>query len=190
MGEVRAIFSDISADGQRIERIIDGVRKMFSESSHDRQALNLNTVVQDVLSTAKLDLQLHRVDVETRLESDLPLVLADSGLLHQVFQNLITNALEAMTDVAGRRRVLTVTSRIAGGASEIVVTVDDTGTGIADKYRDSIFEPFFSTKAAGSGIGLTICQSIIKAHGGRLEVHAKPLYGTSFRVILPGRVDA
>jgi signal transduction histidine kinase len=185
LSEIDSLLADIRADGRRISDIISGVRTMFRESTHDRRPLNLNTVVRDVLSTVELDLRLHRVTVKWDLDNDLPLVLADSGQLHQMFLNLFTNAMEAMTGVTGRPCALTVTSSFATGSSDIVVTVEDTGVGIADKDRSQIFEPFFSTKAAGSGVGLTVCQVIIKAHGGRLEVRANEPYGTIFRVILP-----
>ena len=183
--EVQAILSDMVAAGQRIEKIIGSVRTMFRESTHDRQQLNLNTVVQDVLSTVELELRLERVIVKTDLDNDLPSILADSGQLHQVSLNLITNAMEAMTSVASRPRVLTVTSRIVAGSSDVAVTVEDTGVGIAARDSSHIFEPFFSTKTAGSGVGLTVCQIIIKAHGGRLEVRANKPYGTIFRIVLP-----
>ena len=90
--EVRATFSDIAAEGQRIKEIIGGVRTMFKKSDHDRQLLDVNKVVHDALATVELDLRLQRVTVETDLDHDLPPVLADSGQLHQVFLNLLTNA--------------------------------------------------------------------------------------------------
>ena len=183
--EVHAIISDMVADGKRIANIIAGVRTMFKQSAHDRRPLNLNTVVRDALSTVELDLRLQRVTVKTDLDSDLPPILADGGQLHQVFLNLITNAREAMTGVTGRLCVLTVTSNIVTGSSDIAVTVKDTGGGIAAKDSNHIFEPFYSTKADGSGIGLTICRVIVEAHGGRLEVSANKPYGTTIRVILP-----
>jgi signal transduction histidine kinase len=185
LAEVHAVVSDMVTEGHRIGKIISGIRTMFRESTHDRQPLNLNTVVRDVLSTVDLELRLQRLTVKTDLESDLPSVLADSGQLHQVFLNLITNAMEAMTGVTGRPCVLTLTSGIVPGASDIAVTVEDTGTGIAANDSGRIFDPFFSTKAAGTGVGLTICRVIVEGHGGKLEVHANKPCGTIFRVILP-----
>jgi len=185
MKEMHAIFSDMVAEGQRIGKIIGSVRTMFQGSTHDRQPLNLNTVIRDVLATVELELRLQRVMVKTGLDNNLPSVLADNGQMHQVFLNLITNAMEAMTGVTGRPCMLTVATGIETGASNIAVTVEDNGVGIAAKDRDHIFEPFFSTKAAGSGVGLTICRVIAEAHGGMLEVCANKPYGTIFRVILP-----
>src|SRR4029079_19230654 len=102
----------------------------------------------------------------------LPSVLADSGQLYQVFMNLITNAVEAMTVVTGRLCVLMVTSRVVPGSYDISVTVEDTGIGLPANDGGSIFEPFFSTKPAGTGIGLNICKVIIEGHGGSLSVSA------------------
>jgi len=183
--EIHAIFSDMVAGGQRIKEIIGGVQTMFRKSAHDRQLIDVNKVVLDTLTTTELDLRLQRVIVKTKLDDDLPPILADSGQLHQVFLNLITNALEAMTVVAGRPSVLMVSSSIMTGSSDIAVTVEDTGIGIADKDSGRVFEPFFSTKAVGTGVGLTICQVIIEAHDGKLQVFANEPYGTIFRVTLP-----
>jgi signal transduction histidine kinase len=183
--EMHSAFSDIVAEGGRIKAIIGGVRTMFKKSAHDRRPLDVNRVIRDALGAVELDLSLQRVTVETDLDSDLPPVLADSGQLHQVFVNLFTNAMEAMSVVAGRRSVLTVRSGIGAGSSDIAVTVEDTGVGIADTDSGRIFEPFFSTKVAGSGVGLTICQVIIEAHGGTLHDSPNKPFGAIFRVTLP-----
>jgi len=189
MKEVHAIFSDIAEEGQQIGDIIKGVRTMFRKSTHERQLLSMHNVVRDVLGALELDLRVQRVTVKTEMEDGLPPVLGNSGQLHQLFLNLIANALEAMSTVAGRSSVLTVRSRVLPGSSSIAVTVEDTGVGIADTDSDRIFEPFFSTKAVGTGVGLTICRVIVDAHGGRLEVCANKPYGAVFRVILPAGVD-
>jgi signal transduction histidine kinase len=185
MKEICATFSDIAEEGQRIKEIIGGVRAMFKKSAHDRQLLNINKAVRDALATAELDLRLQHVTVKTELDDDLPPVLGDSGQLHQVFLNLITNALEAMGAAIDRPSVLMVSSRVMAGTSDIAVSVEDTGIGIADMDSPRIFEPFFSTKVAGTGVGLTICQVIIEAHDGKLQVCRNEPYGTIFRVILP-----
>jgi signal transduction histidine kinase len=186
---IRATLSDIVADGQRIKEIIAGVRMMFRGSAHDRQLVDMNKVVRDALATANVELRHQGVIVKTDLDNDLPPILADNGQLHQVFLNLITNALEAMAAVTDRPAVLRVTSGGVQSSSAIAVTVEDTGVGISDKDRGRILEPFFSTKIAGTGIGLSICRVILKAHGGSLHVGANQPHGTIVRVILPGGVD-
>jgi len=182
--EVHATLLDIAADGQRIKEIIGGIRTMFEGSTHDRHLLDVNKVVRDALAAVDLELRHQPVIVKTDLDSGPLPVLADNGQLHQVFLNLITNALEAMAPI-DRPSVLRITSGIVANSSDIAVTVEDTGVGIADKDRSRIMEPFFSTKVAGTGIGLTICQVILKAHGGSLQVGANEPYGTIFRATLP-----
>ena len=156
------------------------------KSAHDRELLDINKVVRDVLATVDLDLRHQRVTVKADLGDGLPPVLADGGQLHQVFLNLIANAQEAMAAASGRLSLLTIRSSVVAGSSDIAVDVEDTGVGIADAESGRIFEPFFSTKAAGSGVGLTICKVIVEAHGGRLQVRANQPHGTIFRVVLPG----
>jgi signal transduction histidine kinase len=185
MKEVQAIFSDIAAEGERMGKIISDVRMMFQKGTHERKLLDINNVIRDALATVEPDLHAQRVTVKTEMDDDLPPVLGNDGQLHQLFLNLIANALEAMSAVAGRSAVLMVRTFATAGFSDIAVTVEDTGVGIADTDSDRIFEPFFSTKAAGTGVGLTICRVIVEAHGGKLEVCTNKPSGTIFRVILP-----
>jgi signal transduction histidine kinase len=183
--EVFAALRDIDEQGRRIREIIGSVRTMLRGSAHHRQRLDLNKVVRDALMTPGLELRQQHVIVKTDLDEDLPPVLADSGQLHQVFLNLITNALEAMAAVAERPSVLRITSAPVEDTSDVAVTVEDNGIGITDKDSGRILEPFFSTKITGTGVGLTICQVIIDAHGGSLHVRANEPHGTIFRVTLP-----
>ena len=187
MDEVHGALSDIAEDAERIGEIIGGARTMFQNSTHDRQPLDVNKTVRDVLALVELDVLRQRVIVRTDLDADLPLVLGDGGQLHQVFLNLITNALEAMTGISGRLAVLRITSGME--SSDVAITVEDTGVGIADKDKDRVLKSFFSTKPAGTGIGLTICQAVIKSHGGRLQVASNKPWGTIFRVTLPAGSD-
>jgi signal transduction histidine kinase len=112
-------------------------------------------------------------------------LLADRGQLQQVFLNLITNAIEAMNSITDRPRMLRVSSDLIQGDSGVLVVIEDNGPGIENKHTDRIFDPFFTTKVTGTGIGLTICRSIIDSHGGSLQATANQPYGTSFRVTLP-----
>ena len=189
MKEVLATFSDITAEGVRISEIINDVRTLFRKSTHERELLDINSVVRDALLAVELDRRARRVNVKTEMAEDLSPVFGNGGQLHQLFLNLITNALEAMNTVAGRSSVLRVRSRLVTGSSEIAVTVEDTGVGIGDADSDRIFEPFFSTKAVGTGVGLTICRVIVEAHGGTLAVSANQPHGTIFRVVLPAGAD-
>jgi len=105
--------------------------------------------------------------------------------LQQVILNLVVNAIEAMHSVTDRTSELRITSDIIQNSSDVLVTIEDSGAGLHRKDKDRIFEPFFTTKSTGTGIGLTICRSIIEAHGGNLQATANNPYGAIFRLALP-----
>jgi len=185
LNEARASFKRIVDDGHRGSEIISSIRSMFKKGVHGRSLLSVNEVIQETLAMLDLELRGQRVSVETNLRQGLPQLLAERGQLHQVFLNLITNAIEAMASVTDRARVLRVTSDIAQGSPDILVTVADSGTGIEGDDKGRIFEPFFTTKPHGTGIGLSICRSIVESHGGRLRAFADKPYGMIFQVTLP-----
>ena len=133
-----------------------------------------------------IDLRTQRVSVSIELREGLPQLLADRGQLQQVFLNLIMNAIDAMRSVTDRVRLLRIRSDNGQESSSVLVTIEDSGAGIDRNDKDRIFEPFFTTKSTGTGIGLTICRSIIESHGGTLRASANKPYGTIFHVALPG----
>jgi PAS domain S-box-containing protein len=181
--EVRATLKRIVSDGHRAGRVISGLRTMFKKNSQGNTAVDVNDLVREVLALVRGELDNRRVSVRTELEQ-LPQVLVDRVQLQQVILNLIMNARDAMASVDGRARVLRLrTERHEPGG--IMVSVQDSGTGIGKRDMDRIFEPFFTTKPQGMGMGLSICRSIVEAHGGRLTAsHGHP-YGSVFQVILP-----
>jgi PAS domain S-box-containing protein len=181
--EVRATLKRIVNDGHRAGRVISGVRTMCRKGGHAKTIVDVNELVRDVLTLVRGEPDSRGVSVRTELEP-LPQVLADRVQLQQVILNLIMNALDAMASVNGRVRVLRLRSERhePGG---VMVTVQDSGTGIDKKDMDRIFEPFFTTKPHGMGMGLPICRSIVEAHGGRLMASHDHPYGTVFQMILP-----
>ena len=126
----------------------------------------------------------HDIVVRTELDRSLPRVAADRVQLQQVLLNLIVNAIEAMSSVHDRPRELTIVSR-QDGQNGVVVTVRDSGTGLASEGAERVFEAFYTTKAEGIGIGLSISRSIVEAHGGRLWASANEPHGAVFRFSLP-----
>jgi len=118
------------------------------------------------------------------IREGLPEVLAARVQLQQVILNLILNAIEAMSSVTGRERCLTIASSLDQPAS-LTIAVEDTGIGIDPAHFDRIFDPFFTTKAHGMGLGLSICRSIIEAHGGKLLASPRNPFGSSFYLSLP-----
>src|SRR5260370_41382018 len=112
-------------------------------------------------------------------------MLVARGHLQQVVMNWTSNALEAMNSVTDRARNLQVRTNVVQESSDVVVTVEDSGTGLEGEDKDRIFEPFFTTKSTGTGEGLTICRVIIESHGGSLKALANKPYGAIFEVTLP-----
>jgi signal transduction histidine kinase len=123
--------------------------------------------------------------VRTEMIDELPQVLIDRVQLLQVILNLVTNAIDAMGSNNGRARVLRLRSERHESAG-VMVTVEDSGTGIDEENMDRIFEAFFTTKSHGMGMGLSICRSIVESHGGQLSASRRHPYGAVFQVVLPG----
>jgi C4-dicarboxylate-specific signal transduction histidine kinase len=180
--KIRSILTDISTGANRAGDIITGVRAMFKKDTNARAAINLNNVINTVLALVQLDLQKDDIRVETTLEDHLPAVTGNPVQLQQVILNLIVNAAEAMRAVQGRALRIQ-SNRTAAGT--IRVSIADTGPGISEPERARIFDPMFTTKASGMGMGLSICRSIIENHGGKIWVEPAAVRGTVFQFELP-----
>ncbi|MCA6120088.1 PAS domain S-box protein [Bradyrhizobium sp. WSM 1738] len=185
LNEVREILQTIIKDGNRAGEVIQRVRALVNKTSDQKVPLDINEVVNDVVSLVQHELLSHRVLLRLELASALPPVLADRIQLQQVVLNLVINAIEAMQPVADRPRELMIrTSR--DDAGQIAVAVKDCGVGLAAENADRMFDAFFTTKSSGMGMGLSICRSIVGAHGGRLSASdnaAGP--GATFQFTLP-----
>ena len=185
LDKARAALKRIINAGHRASDVIDGVRSMFKKDMHGRVPLSANDLVQEVVTMLDVELRTQGVSVSTDLREGLPNVLADRGQMQQVFMNLIMNAIEAMRSVSDRARLLRIKSDINQQYSGILVTIEDSGIGIKEIDRDRIFEPFYSTKATGTGVGLSICRTIVESHGGSLRASANTPHGAIFHVDLP-----
>jgi signal transduction histidine kinase len=157
---------------------------MFKKDEKERLPIDLNEIIRSVLALLRGELQAQNILVQSDLAGRLPLVQGDRGQLQQVILNLVRNAADAMSQVSDRARVLLVTSEFKP-ASDVLVSIEDSGTGIDPKNIDRIFEAFFTTKANGMGMGLAICRSIIEAHSGRLWAKPNMNYGSVFYISLP-----
>jgi signal transduction histidine kinase len=185
IGEARAALDAIISDGDRASAVITSLRAMFKRETNQRARINANQLIQEVLKLVDADLRSRQVTVSTELREGLPQLFADRAQLQQVFLNLFMNAIEAMRTVPDGVRQLRVRSDFIQEHSGILITVADSGTGIDSKDKGRILEPFFSTKPAGTGIGLAICQSIIESHGGHIRVSDNHPRGAIFHVALP-----
>ena len=190
LGEAQAALTSIVTDAHRANEVIAGIRAIFDRGSQQRIALDVNKLILAVLMILSDELQGHQITVETELIDDPPPVLADRVQLQQVVINLIINAIEAMSSVVGRARIVRIKSELYE-SDGLLVSVEDSGSGIDPEKMERIFNPFFTTKAHGLGIGLSICRSIIEAHDGRLWASAGIHHGSVFQFVLPkGSLEA
>jgi PAS domain S-box-containing protein len=184
MDEVTAALKRIVSDGHRASQVIETVRAMFKKDTGEKTLLDINEVVREVFALLRVELQKHDIVVIYRLAEEMPRVSADRVQLQQVILNLVMNAIDATSLILDRPRILRASSE-RHDAGDVIITLEDSGTGIDPNNIDRIFEPFFTTKSQGMGMGLSICRSIIEAHGGRLSASPALPCGTAFRVILP-----
>lgn len=176
--EAKQAFKYISADGHRAGAMIESIRTLFKNEQRNRGSVDLNDLFDETLAMLREDLEKHRIFVNTELYQNLPGVTGDRIQLQQVFVNLITNAIDSMANIDGSR-VLTAKSEILDDGN-VKFSVADTGPGIASQDIDRIFNPLFTTKSRGMGMGLAICRSIIEAHEGRLWATSAPPKGAVF----------
>jgi PAS domain S-box-containing protein len=162
--------------------IVDRIRALFKKVSVSRITANINEVIIQACRLMTNEVSVKKVSIETDLERDMPSVLIDCVQLRQVVVNLVRNAIEAMTSTVDEQRLLVIRSR-REGTNEVRVEVQDHGSGVEDTER--IFEPFYSTKEDGMGIGLSICRSIVEAHDGRLWATREEPKGTMLGFTLP-----
>jgi len=166
LDRAKKAFRRIAADGHRAGAVVESVRANFRSDVRTRTSVDVNELIREALALERADLQKHRITVQAEPNTQLPTIQGDRIELQQVFLNLITNAIHAMAG-EGEPRVLRVKSEVHE-RDTIVVSVADTGTGVQPQDIDRIFNPLFTTKSDGMGLGLSICRAIVEAHNGRL----------------------
>jgi len=184
----RTTLSNIVRAGQRAGEIIDSIRAISKKEHRVRAPISVNELIQEVLALVEAELQTHHIAVQTTLTEANPEVLADRIQLRQVMLNLVENAIEAMSFPVVTTRVLHLKTEL-DGSQNIIVAVQDFGTGIDRENIERVFERFFTTKTQGMGMGLTICRSIIESHNGRLWAEAGLGQGSVFWISLPARAQ-
>jgi PAS domain S-box-containing protein len=181
---VEDAVEQIAEQAERATSIIRSIRGFVQKQEPRRSAINVNDVIGGVLDLLSSDSREHRAIIKLEFDDHLPPVMADPAQIQQVILNLAHNGLEAMTGVHSPIRQLTIRTS-ANGHDAVTTTVIDTGCGIRSDVREWIYEPFFSTKSTGLGMGLSISRSIIEGHGGRLWVASEGQNGTEFCFSLP-----
>ncbi len=182
--KARPLIDRVIGDANRTADIASRIREFSKKTPVRPEALKVNDTILEVLGLTRAAISDRGVSVKTRLAQDLPQLLADKVQLQQVILNLIMNAIEAMSEVReGSRELLISTNEAETGG--VLVAVSDTGPGLTQASAERIFEAFYTTKASGLGIGLSICRSIIEAHGGRLWAEPNEPRGAVFSILLP-----
>ena len=175
-------------DGNRASEVIRRVRALANKTDIEKVPLDVNDVVREVIALVQRELISHRVSLRMELAPALPMILGDRVQLQQVIINLVMNGIEAMQSVTDRPRELVIRSR-QDETQQVLVSVTDCGVGISAENADRLFNAFFTTKSGGMGMGLSICRSIMEAHGGRLWATANVPHGATFQFTLPVNAD-
>ena len=183
INEALAALDQIEAAGLRASDIVINVRSLFKKDTQDRSAVDINKLIWTVLGLVYIDLRKHEIELRSELDDQLPSVLGNEVQLQQVILNLVMNAIDSMRSV--ELRVLTIKSRPNEDFAQ--VSIEDTGIGIPPSNRDQIFNPLFTTKENGMGMGLSICRSIVLSHDGRIWVSPGVNGGSIFQFELPAK---
>ncbi len=186
--EVRAAASRIVQDGRRAGEIVNQVRLLFQKDTLQRELVDLNEIIREMLLLVHGEATQFAVLVRTELAADLPQAMGDRVQLQQVLMNLIMNSIDALRDVDGTREVSIKSQR--GENGQVLVSVSDTGVGLPPQLADKIFNAFFTTKPNGTGMGLRISLSIVESHGGRLWASDNSPRGATFQFTLPAAAVA
>ena len=181
--EARQAASRVVKDATRAAEIISRVRMLFRKVAPQREPVNVNDVIQEMIVLLSSEASRYAVSVRTELADDLPKVKGDRVQLQQVVMNLMINAIDAMKDADGTREMV-ISSR-HGDTEELMVSVSDTGVGLPPQHSGEVFNAFFTTKLHGTGMGLSITRSIIESHGGRVWAGNNNPPGAIFYFTLP-----
>ena len=188
LDEARRTVELIINDGNRAGDVIRRVRALANKTDIEKVPLEVNDVVREVIALVQRELISHQVSLRTEFAPALPMILGDRVQLQQVIINLLMNGIEAMQSVTDRPRELVIRSA-QDATRRVLVSVTDCGVGIAAEDADRLFNAFFTTKSSGMGMGLSICRSIVEAHGGRLWATANVPHGATFQFTLPANTD-
>jgi PAS domain S-box-containing protein len=184
LNEAHAAIERIVRDGHRAGEVIRRVRALIKRTDSQMVPLDVNEIVSEAMSIVEHELLRHRVSQRMELSSDLPVVLGDRIQLQQVLLNLIINGIEAMQPITDRRRELVIRSE-RDETQQVHVTVMDCGIGLSADSAHRMFDAFITTKSSGMGMGLSICRSIIQAHGGRIWASTNEPFGAAVQFTLP-----
>jgi C4-dicarboxylate-specific signal transduction histidine kinase len=182
--EARAAAERAIQGATRASEVIVQIRSLITKATPERKQVHINEIIEDTLALVNPQGMRNNVSVVMELTPDLPAVLGDRIQLQQVILNLMMNGIEAMTAVTDRPRRLLIRSQMRD-AGQVLVSIQDSGIGVSGEAMARLFEPFFTTRSKGIGMGLPISRSIIEAHGGRLWAESTISEGSTFQFMLP-----
>ena len=182
--EVQSAVERMISDAGRASDVVRNLRELAKKGGTQKAPLHVNKVVEETLALVQREISLHRISLAVDLAGDLPVILGDRVELQQVIINLIVNAIQAMALVEDRPRELIIRT-LLDEASQALVAVQDSGPGIDTKTQEQLFKAFFTTKRDGMGMGLSICRSIVEAHGGQVRASCNAGVGATFEFTLP-----
>jgi signal transduction histidine kinase len=181
--EVRQALGEAVKEGNRAIDVIGRIRALIKKAPPRKDTCDINEAIRDVVGLTHGEMVKNNISAHTQLAEDLPRVQGDKVQLQQVILNLIINAVDAMSSIStGSRELFISTAKGVGG---IVVTVRDSGPGLSPESVERLFDAFYTTKADGMGMGLSICRSIVEAHGGRIWASREFGQGATFQFTLP-----
>jgi signal transduction histidine kinase len=184
MEEIKSILADIKRADQRATEVIQRLRRLLTKARVEAINVDLNEIVSEVIGILAAQAAAQKVTIDTVLTPDPLIVKGDRVQLEQVILNLVANAIDALREIRGDNRRITVRTHLLD-EDTTELSVSDTGPGIQSDVLEQIFEPFYTTKESGMGMGLAIASTIVEAHGGRLWAENQTGGGAIFRLALP-----
>lgn len=190
LGKARESVESIISDGNRASDVVGRIRALSKGSMPQKAPLNVNDLIDEVILLVRREVMSGGVSVQLALAPALPPVLGDRVQLQQVIINLVINGIQAMAPIVDRPRDMTIESRCLGDAEQVLIAVRDSGIGIDTDTANRLFDAFFTTKSGGLGMGLSICRSIVEAHGGRVWASTNDGPGATFQFTLNASEEA
>ena len=187
LAKVQSSMESMVADAKRASEIIKNLRALSKKSSPVAAQVNLNEVLQETVALVQREIDINRVSLQFALAADLPQVCGDRVQLQQVILNLLLNAIQAMSQASANIRKLLIESIADERAA--LVKIHDSGPGLTPETREKLFSPFYTTKPEGMGMGLSICRSIVTAHGGSITANSLQGAGTTFEFTIPAETE-
>jgi C4-dicarboxylate-specific signal transduction histidine kinase len=186
--EARQALRRIVENGNRADEVIGRIRALITKAPPRKDDVAINDAILEVVALTHGEAVKNGVSVRTQLAEGLPAIEGDRVQLQQLILNLIVNAVEAMSGIGEGSRKLQISAEI-DGSNCVLVAVRDSGPGLDPASMERLFDPFYTTKSSGMGMGLSICRSIVDAHGGRIWATANVPHGATFQITLPLRAD-